>query len=177
MNWADLGKNIIKFGAPILGGAVAGPAGAALGGTLAAMFGADPDSPKDILRKIKADPDAAIKLLEIQSKERIKIAETDKANFEIKVGDVKSARAMAIKKIELGKEDNTPRNLAYMLTIGLFIIIQIVLFVKIQPDALGTIELMIGFWSAGTSAAWGFYLGSSAGSKKKDDMIRSQKMY
>ncbi|KKK52351.1 hypothetical protein LCGC14_3105770, partial [marine sediment metagenome] len=93
MNWSDLGKNIIRFGAPILGGAVAGPAGAALGGTLATMFGANPEDPKDIYKKMKADPEVAVKLLQIQSNERIKIAETDKANFEIKVGDVKSARA------------------------------------------------------------------------------------
>ncbi len=176
MDWSDLGKNIIKFGAPILGGAVAGPAGAALGGTLAAMFGANPDSPKDILKKIKADPDAALKLLEIQSNERIKIAETDTANFKLALKGTENARNMAIEKIKLGKEDNTPRNLAYMLTIGLFIIILLAIFVKIQPDAVGTVELMIGFWSSGTAAAWGFYLGSSAGSKKKDDMMMGKKL-
>jgi len=43
MNWMDIGKQAIQMGAPILGGALGGPAGAAVGAWVAGQFGvADP---------------------------------------------------------------------------------------------------------------------------------------
>ena len=39
MNWMDIGKQAIQMGAPILGGALGGPAGAAVGAWVAGQFG------------------------------------------------------------------------------------------------------------------------------------------
>ncbi|KKN70249.1 hypothetical protein LCGC14_0432740 [marine sediment metagenome] len=171
MDWSELGKNIIKFGAPILGGVVGGPAGAALGGTLAAVFGANPDDPQDIYNKMKGDPEVAMKLLEIQSNERIEIAKTARLNFEMEVTDKKNARNREIKRIALtGKEDNTPKILAYLLTVGFLTVLLLVAFIPIQKDAVSILDIMIGFLGGGASAAWGYYLGSSFGSRQKDKL-------
>lgn len=176
MDWSDLGKNIIKFGAPILGGVVGGPAGAALGGTIAAVFGANPGDPKDIYKKMKSDPDAAVKLLQIQSNERIRIEEVAKENFEIEVADRKSARKREENLAKSGERDYTPAILVILLTIGFFGLITLLIFVKVQPDALTIIKIMVGSLGSAWLMGIAYYFGSSSGSKKKDDMLRSQKL-
>ncbi|KKK51924.1 hypothetical protein LCGC14_3110100, partial [marine sediment metagenome] len=38
------------------------------------------------------------------------------------------------------------------------------------------VNTMIGFLGGGAATAWGFYLGSSAGSKNKDAMMMGKKL-
>ncbi|MBW2081675.1 MAG: hypothetical protein JRI39_00980 [Deltaproteobacteria bacterium] len=68
MDWEDLGKKIIELGAPLLGGTLGGPGGATLGAMVARAVGAEADVPKDIYEKIEANPDAAVKLRELELK-------------------------------------------------------------------------------------------------------------
>ena len=63
MNWMDIGKQAIQMGAPILGGALGGPAGAAVGAMIAYQFGIDTPTPAYIMAAIKADPEAALEEL------------------------------------------------------------------------------------------------------------------
>ena len=44
MDWKGVGNAVIKAGAPLLGGALFGPAGAAVGSIIAAQFGVSPDA-------------------------------------------------------------------------------------------------------------------------------------
>jgi len=55
MNWTDIGKQAIQMGAPILGGALGGPAGAAVGAMIANQFGIDTPTPANIMAAIN-DP-------------------------------------------------------------------------------------------------------------------------
>jgi hypothetical protein len=73
MDWKELGKKVVSLGAPLLGTALGGPGGAALGTMVAGLFGADPESPGEILAKMQMDPEAAIKLreAELRHKERL----------------------------------------------------------------------------------------------------------
>ena len=66
MDWKELGENIVKLGAPLLGTAIGGPAGGIVGGLIAQLFGADPTKPDDIMAKINSDPQAATKLQDLQ---------------------------------------------------------------------------------------------------------------
>lgn len=73
MDWSALGKKIAGF-APLLGGAIMGPGGAALGALVANAVGADdPQDPASIAVAIDRNPDAAIRLQEVQNahKERL----------------------------------------------------------------------------------------------------------
>jgi len=66
MEWSDLGSSLASI-APILGGAVGGPGGAAIGSLISNMFGGKPDdSPEQLARLIEADPQAAVKLKELE---------------------------------------------------------------------------------------------------------------
>lgn len=66
MNWSDLGKRIAGLGLPLLGGAVAGPGGAALGTILSNALDLQEDTPDAIAGALQSNPDAAIRLKEIQ---------------------------------------------------------------------------------------------------------------
>lgn len=75
MDWGELGKKIAGIGAPLLGGAIGGPGGAAIGGMVAEAFGLSTDDPTEIAQAIERDPQAAVKLQQIQSDERVRLRE------------------------------------------------------------------------------------------------------
>ena len=63
MDWKEIGRTAASVGAPLLGGVLFGPAGAAVGSIIAAQFGVSPDAtPDQVLTAINGDPDAALKL-------------------------------------------------------------------------------------------------------------------
>ena len=65
MKWKDIAKSLVKV-APILGGAVGGPAGGAIGALIANKFNVKND-PQAIMKVIKEDPDAFLKLKQIET--------------------------------------------------------------------------------------------------------------
>ncbi|WP_085593481.1 3TM-type holin [Thalassospira sp. MCCC 1A01428] len=64
MNWSELGKTLAQS-APLVGTALLGPAGGAIGAGLAALFGTDSD-PDKIAQALNASPDAVIKLRQFE---------------------------------------------------------------------------------------------------------------
>lgn len=71
MNWEDVGKAVARS-APALGGVLAGPGGAAIGSVIASAFGVE-GTPDAVAEAIKIDPQAAVKLREIERDERLGI--------------------------------------------------------------------------------------------------------
>lgn len=84
MKWSDLG-DIIAKAAPILGTAIGGPAGGAIGAGVAALFGVE-NEPKEIAEAIARDPDAFAKLreYEMRHKERLEQMNLDFAQEQIR---------------------------------------------------------------------------------------------
>lgn len=66
MDWLEFGKAIALKGAPLLGAAIGGPGGAAIGVTLAKVFGSD-TTPEAILEAVDRDPLAAVKLAQVEA--------------------------------------------------------------------------------------------------------------
>ncbi len=107
MNILDIGKLVIQYGAPLLGWAIGGPAGAAITSEVAKLFDADPSSPTDIISKIQADPDAKIKLAQIEASKSVDLQRLaydnlnaqlnhDTQQTDLDVKDVEDARKMLI---------------------------------------------------------------------------------
>src|SRR3954468_16575067 len=71
MQWSDI-ANIVGKAAPILGTVLGGPAGAAVGGLVAAALGVE-STPDAIAKAVAADPEAALKLAQLESDERVKL--------------------------------------------------------------------------------------------------------
>lgn len=124
MNWADLGKTIVQYGAPLLGAALPIPGGAMLGQAIANMFGGDINNPEDLNTKIKADPDAAVKLASIESNERIEIQKLFVERMHIDADNTENARNREIEvgKIEPAKRDKVPGTIAAVFISGYFLV-------------------------------------------------------
>src|SRR5687767_214532 len=91
MSWSDIGKNIIKS-APLLGTALMGPAGGAVGTLIASAFDADPTNVEDILTKVSTDPNSLIKLKEIEANNKNRLSEIALEEYKAALQDKASAR-------------------------------------------------------------------------------------
>lgn len=81
MNWSDVGKAVAGF-APLLGGVVGGPAGAGVGTIIASAFGVE-DKPKAVMDAIKSDPDAALKLIQVELDNKVALQELELQRLQV----------------------------------------------------------------------------------------------
>jgi hypothetical protein len=168
---------IVSQFAPLVGGLLGGSAGNAIGSIIASKFGGDINSPVDLAAKIEADPQAAVKLLEIQSNNSVELermhfsmAENnlkyDLMNRDIEVKDRENARQREIDLVKNGVVDHTPRNLSYILLLTNLLTI-VFLFYKPVPDDN---QVMIASLLSGMlnmcSAAVAYYVGRISGKKE-----------
>lgn len=70
MDWKDIAKNAGAVGLPAIGAALGGPGGARLGSLLASALGCD-STPEAVSQALVANPDAAVKLREIEANAQI----------------------------------------------------------------------------------------------------------
>ncbi|ABL96817.1 hypothetical protein BcepF1.086 [Burkholderia phage BcepF1] len=107
MDWKEVGQKIAGA-APLLGGLLGGPAGAAIGGIVAATLGSGNDA-VSVDAAIAANPDALLKLKELESAQATRFQElaveaeknrlaADTASFATEVDDRKNARDLAAKQ-------------------------------------------------------------------------------
>lgn len=73
MDWKDI-QGDIAAAAPMLGTLVGGPAGAAIGSLVATALGT-PNDPAAVQAELKANPDAAVKLRQIESDQATRLQE------------------------------------------------------------------------------------------------------
>lgn len=181
MNLGAVGKIVAKA-APLLGGALAGPAGAAIGSIVAAKFGGDIIDPQDLIARIDADPQAQVKLLEIQSNNEVELqriymvmAENqlkyDYLNIESEYKDRDSARQKEAALAQAGKRDNTPAILAYVLTLGVFASLYYLFTHEVPNDNKELIVSIISALATVWIGAMAYYHGSSSGSRSKDNLL------
>lgn len=71
--WDEI-KDIIGSAAPLLGSMVGGPLGGSLGTLIADKLGVE-DNPESILNKLRTDPDALVKIKQMESDERQQLRE------------------------------------------------------------------------------------------------------
>lgn len=90
MNWKDLGKQVASA-APVLGAALGGPVGGAAGALIASVFGVE-NTPDAVEKAIKADPESALKLRELEQRHIERLTELENDRFRIETADVQSAR-------------------------------------------------------------------------------------
>ncbi len=163
--WAELGKTIIRKGAPLLGGVIGGPGGAAIGGLIAKVFGGDPADPKDLLARVESDNDAMLKLAEIESTNEVRLAEIAFRNTE-------SARDREVQVTQATGKLNWPMYvLAAIIVLGFFGVM-LAMFFRVIPTGSREIALMLfGSLSANFGAVVNYFFGSSKGSADKDKLM------
>lgn len=173
MEWKDVGNLVAKM-APALGTALGGPAGGAVGGLIANLLGTDSDA-EAVAKAIQADPNIAVKLKEIEleaqrlhyeaiEKERQAQIEELKAY----IGDVQSARQRQTEHEKAtGKTDINFYVLAWVIVVGFFGLIGVLMFVEIPPKQSEVMFMLFGTLSAGFGAVIQYFFGSSKGSADK----------
>ncbi len=158
---------LLKSAAPALASFAVGPAGGLVVKAIADKFGVT-DTVEAVTEALKADPEAAAKLAEIETKQ-----------FELHNANTDSARNMNVKVQESANASWLAKNTAYALDIGIVaatIFLAWFAFIKGVPEqnkelvymALGSLITMSG-------TVLNFHRGSSQGSKDKGEENRKLK--
>lgn len=169
MDWKDI-AGVVGKAAPILGTLIGGPAGGAVGGLIAAALGTE-GTPDAVSEALKTNPDAAVKLKELQDSKDIKFAELAAEHAKMELSTAAADRANARER-EVKTGDKTPRVLAAFVTLGFFATLGYLIYKGKPQDGMGD-ALLVMLGSLGT--AWTgiiqYYFGSSAGSAQKTDIL------
>lgn len=175
MDWKDVTGVLSKLAPTIaatLGGPLAGTAVAALQGAfglntvgttqdkqdaiVAALSGA---SAADMLALKKADNDHAQAMAELGYDSVAKLEALSTA-------DRDSAR-----KREMEVKDNTPKVLAYAITIGFFAVLATLMFGDIPEQSKDVLYIMLGTLGTAWSGVISYYYGSTSGSAEKSKLL------
>lgn len=158
MNWQDLAKGLAKVGLPTLGTAVGGPLGGMVGAEIARRLGSDA-TPEAISETMAVNPDAMIRLREIDKEIADRAAQHDEAMLATATADVQDARASA-------KDDTVRRWLAGPSILGPLMFGG--WFLWAQPaDPGGIAMFLLGMLAQQAGQVFTFYFGTSLGSVKK----------
>jgi len=154
--------NLLKNVAPALATVVAGPLGGAAVSAIANKFGVS-DSVEAVAKAIAGDPEAALKLAEI-----------DLRQFELEVKDRDGARAMQIAALQ--QDDWFAKNFIYIFTAAWSVFAMayfaFVTFGNVPESGVRMADTILGVL-IGTvlTGFFNFYFGSSKSSKDKTDAI------
>jgi len=160
-------KSVLQKVAPFLGGLVGGPVGASVGVLIGNLLGVDPSNEESLTTALKsATPDQIIAIRQIESAERMRMSQLLIEEMKVHSGDRENARTMQIQTKEW-----MPSILGLGLMLGYFGVIAILMLFPVQQDAKEVMYMLIGTLSSALASVVSFYLGSSSGSHKKDDMI------
>ncbi len=102
----DKVKSLIATAAPMIGTVIGGPAGGAVGAMVASALGVE-NTPEAIEQELRTNPDALIKLKQLESDERIKLQELALRHSEIEseVHKLAIATQAATQQAELASND------------------------------------------------------------------------
>jgi hypothetical protein len=173
---------VISKAAPLLGGVIGGPAGVAIGSLIASKFGGNSQDTDDLLARIQADPQSAVKLLEIQTthKEEIEKIHLAMAHDALKYDSLQrftefkdraSARQRESDLAKAGMRDYTASTLAYLLTLGVFMALCYLFVHGIPEDNKEIIVTVISALTTVWVMAMGYYFGSTSNNKKIENEL------
>ncbi|MEZ6852100.1 hypothetical protein [Halodesulfovibrio aestuarii] len=165
MDWKDVGSIVAK-GAPILGAALGGPVGAiagAAGSLVASLFGCE-DSPEAVEKAIKQNPDALLKLKELEARENARMLQWKQAQLNAEIVDRDSARERDTKITQIKGGNTRADVLAYLSIIALIGVVA-ALFMFPVPDgsARDLLLVLTGCLINIVKDVYGFEFGSSRG--------------
>lgn len=166
MDWKQVGNTAIAVGAPLLGGALFGPAGAAIGSIIAGKLGISPEStPEQVLAAINGDPDAALKLRQIETTHIERLQELENEKLRIETADVQSARSV--------HQHHWMPSAITMVMCAMFGMIVGALFIWAIPgENKDIVVYMAGQVSGILTSCVTYWVGSTRASANKDSLIR-----
>ncbi len=176
MDW----KEIVRGMAPAIGTALAGPAGGAaltfLGEKLLGKPGASEAEVAAAVRDLTGDQRLALKRLETDFGVRMQELGVDLERLTLQHEQVAAQDRASARERQVKLGDRTPQTLAYIYTTGFFGVLAlqfalVFLAVRIPDQVLRTMDISTGVLFAFVMASKDYFLGSSAGSKRKTEII------
>ena len=165
MAWEELGSTVAKS-APALGAALGGPAGAAVGGLIAAAFGVDRNAAA-VAEAVANDPEAAVKLREVELRHAEVLAELMTQRYLGEMADTQHARTTH-------RDSQMPA----ILTVALFLmVVGLIAALMYQPTPESNSEviyLVTGQIIGAFATAIAYWLGSSRGSAEKQRALEAR---
>lgn len=163
MDWGKLGTKIAAAGFPVVGGALGGPAGAAVGARLAGALGVEAE-PDAIARAYVNDPDTMIALRRLEAE----AAEMDRAYTERLIDRDVVDRAAAR---EAAKDNPWMPAIiagAVMAYFGMALFLPFFVDKQVDVRQFATLENVL-------LLIVGFYFGSNYGSRRKTELLAEKK--
>lgn len=154
--------SIAEKSAPLIGTVLGSPlAGVGLS-LLASVFGANPASPEDILSKMQADPDAALKIRQLELQNQVTLEQIASNNFKIQTDDTANARDREEDVLKItGKFDWVQHACAIIAVVGFFIVIALVFMTSFDKNDHDVLYMMVGVLGGTFTTIYSYYFGSS----------------
>ena len=161
-------KKIVGTVSPLLGGALGGPLGGMAGKMLQKALGVN--SEDAALAVLESDPDSLLKLKQIESDLEVRMEELGITEEQIHADDRDSARSLAKEK------GISPQVILSTIFIGGYFSMMYLFFTsdlvsQLNDFAKGQLGIMIGVLTASIVQIMNFWFGSSAGSKRKTEVM------
>jgi hypothetical protein len=177
MDWKDLAATVSKA-APLLGTLVGGPAGGAAGTAVKLIAGAlgVEESPQAIEAEIRANPDAYMKLKEIEATHKVEIEKLIIEQERMRLADVSGARSREVEVTKAtGKRDINLYVLAWTLVIGFFVLMGVLICKPLPDDSTGVVFMLFGTLAGSFGAVVQYFFGSSKSSSEKTALLAGTK--
>ena len=162
MEWSDLGKTVASA-APLLGGVVGGPLGAGIGSIKASVFGVEND-PDTISAAIKADPNAAIKLREIELNHKSKLEDIAFKVTQAELADKANARSEH-------KDSYMPAVLSCTLSLVIVGIIYLLFYSEPPEGSRDVLFMVLGVVIKEWGGSMQYWFGTTRSSQSKTKML------
>lgn len=179
MDWSKV-VGLVKKAAPILGTCIGGPAGTAVGGLaggaislIASAFGVEnADDPEAIYNAISADPDAVIKLKQIELNNKTELERIALQRDQFYLQDTQNARTREIEMAKAtGKKDINLYVLAWTVVAGFFGCIVLLTFVNLPDTSSQALYLLCGALIAGFGSVMNYFFGTTKSSGDKTTLL------
>jgi hypothetical protein len=168
-------KGLLGTLAPWIGTALGGPLGGAAAGALVKALGLPADTDTKNLDDIKAAVLGATpeQLLAIKKQDQEFQAQMTELGFNHieKLESLATNDRISARDREIKTGDHTNRNIAYVYTIGYFILIGVVIVHGIPNETKDLVNALLGMMSAALLAINTYYFGSSSGSAAKTEIM------
>lgn len=180
LSWKDLEEDVVMM-APALGAMVGGPAGAAAGKLIATALGCD-HSPDAVAQALKSDPDAAVKLQQLENDKTLGLAQINAniqtAQINAEAAEVQSDTENTSSARDMAKATGLAPQiiLSTIFIVGFFWVLGELLHGELSiPAAERDIAiLLIGLIVREIPTIMQFWFGSSSSSRDKDKTIQLQ---
>lgn len=162
MNWQGV-KELIGKAAPLVGTALAGPAGGAVGVMLANVLGTEPDAAA-VARAIQQDPEALVKLKRFELENEQHIRDLAFKTLQAELTDKANARS-------IHHDSRMPATITMMMTMIVGALLLALFWIEIPNGNRDVAFMMLGqavtLWAASVT----YWVGTTRGSSDKSKLL------